>query len=144
MNFITSCLSTGNLLGQRCRQVTAVWGHRGMCDKMQESKLKPAQDSRPSFKVPGYRPSEMDKKFLLWVGRYKSADQIPETLSFETIDAARNKIRVRVAYVMMALTLVACGVMVFTGKQAVRRNESLIAQNLEKKARWREEAKKDA
>lgn len=36
---------------------------------------------RASFKVPGYRPSETDKKILLWAGRYKTADQIPEFVS---------------------------------------------------------------
>lgn len=36
---------------------------------------------RASFKVPGYRPSEMDRKILLWSGRYKTADQIPEFVS---------------------------------------------------------------
>lgn len=37
---------------------------------------------RASFKVPGYRPSEMDRKILLWSGRYKTADQIPEFVSW--------------------------------------------------------------
>lgn len=36
---------------------------------------------RAGFKLPGYRPSEMDKRFLLWSGRFKSADQIPELVS---------------------------------------------------------------
>lgn len=38
--------------------------------------------ARASFKVPGYRPSEMDRKMLLWSGRYKTADQIPEFVSW--------------------------------------------------------------
>lgn len=33
------------------------------------------------FKIPGYKPSEMDKKFLLWSGRFKTVDQIPEFVS---------------------------------------------------------------
>ncbi|XP_019218662.1 protein FAM162B isoform X1 [Oreochromis niloticus] len=97
---------------------------------------------RPAFRVPGYRPSDMDKKMLIWSGRFKSADQIPETVSFEMIDAARNKIRVKAAYVMMAATIGACMIMVFMGKRALARNETLTALNIEKKARWREELKK--
>lgn len=37
--------------------------------------------------------------------------------SFEMIDNARNKIRVKAAYVMMALTIGACVVMVILGKR---------------------------
>lgn len=38
-------------------------------------------EPRPAFRLPGYRPSDMDKKMLIWSGRFKSADQIPETVS---------------------------------------------------------------
>uniref|UniRef100_A0A3Q0SRE0 Family with sequence similarity 162 member A n=1 Tax=Amphilophus citrinellus TaxID=61819 RepID=A0A3Q0SRE0_AMPCI len=143
MNFIRSRLYLGSFLGQR-RQVTQIWSHRGMCDKLQEPKAasSPATPPRPLFRVPGYRPSEMDKKMLIWSGRFKTVDQIPETVSFEMIDAARNRIRVKAAYVMMAATIGACMVMVFMGKRALARNETLTALNIEKKAKWREEKKK--
>lgn len=36
---------------------------------------------KAGFKTPGYRPSEMDKKILVWSGRFKSKDQIPEFVS---------------------------------------------------------------
>ncbi|XP_014870819.1 protein FAM162B [Poecilia latipinna] len=139
MNFVRSRLSVGSLLGQRVR---------GMCNKLPEVKTEsssaaPAQEPRPSFRPPGYRPSNMDKKMLVWTGRFKSAEQIPETLSYETIDSARNKIRVKVAYMMMVLTLGACVLMVIMGKKAAGRNESLTAYNLEKKAKWREEIEKE-
>ncbi|XP_017261798.1 protein FAM162B [Kryptolebias marmoratus] len=139
MNFVRCRLSVRNLLGQRIR---------GMCsNKVQETKAESspaasAQDSRPLFKVPGYRPSEMDKKILIWAGRFKSADQIPETVSFEMIDSARNRIRVKAAYVMMAMTLGACVLMVVMGKKAAGRNESLTLYNMEKKAKWKEQTEK--
>lgn len=79
----------------------------------------------------------------MWAGRFKSPEQIPETISFETLDAARNKLRVRACYVMIALTLGACLVMVISGKQAAKRHESLTSMNLEKKAKWREEMQKE-
>lgn len=41
------------------------------------------------------------------------------------IDAARNKIRVKAAYLMMALTIGACVVMVFMGKR-VSNNHALV------------------
>ncbi|XP_073344275.1 protein FAM162B [Pagrus major] len=148
MNFVRSRLSVGNLIGQRCRQVTETWSHRGMCNKPQEAKAEPpppppttapAHANRAGFRVPGYKPSAMDRRMLLWSGRFKTADQIPEFVSFEMIDAARNKVRVKTCYVMMAATIMACMVMVIMGKRAAGRHESLTKQNMEKKARWREE-----
>lgn len=77
---------------------------------------------------------------LIWAGRFKKEDEIPETISFEMLDAAKNKLRVKISYVMIALTIMGCILMVIEGKQAVKRHESLTSLNLEKKARLREEA----
>ncbi|KAK3541457.1 hypothetical protein QTP86_025952 [Hemibagrus guttatus] len=129
---------------------------------------------RVGFKMPGYRPTEMDKKILLWAGRFKSKEQIPEHVSeggmtclsvivkevwplylsvtvkgawppylFEMIDAARNKVRVKACYVMIAMTIGGCIVMVIMGKQAVSRHDNLTSRNMEKKARLREEAQRE-
>lgn len=125
--------------------MTETWSLRAMCNKPEEVKSQPPPavpapaEPRPAFRLPGYRPSEMDKKILIWTGRFKSVEQIPDTVSFETIDAARNKIRVKTAYIMMALTIGACLVTVLLGKRAAGRNESLVSHNMEKKARWRQE-----
>ncbi|XP_054478547.1 protein FAM162B [Anoplopoma fimbria] len=147
MNFFRSRLSIGNFIGQRCRQVPETWSHRGMCNKPQEVKAEPLPAvpepaPRAGFRLPGYRPSNMDKKILLWSGRFKTADQIPELVSFEMIDAARNKVRVKACYVMMATTIGACLVMVLMGKRAAGRHESLTGQNMERKAKWKEELQK--
>ncbi|KAI2649008.1 protein FAM162B-like [Labeo rohita] len=98
---------------------------------------------RLGFKLPGYRPSEWDKKMLVWSGRFKTTEQIPDFVSFEMIDAARNRVRVKACYVMMAMTILACLVMAVSGKKAASRNENLTTWNMEKKARWREEAQKE-
>ncbi|XP_048360509.1 protein FAM162A-like [Sphaerodactylus townsendi] len=115
---------------------------RRLCSKPQEGDAPKTSGgpSGASFKLPGHKPSNWDRKFLVWTGRFKKEEDIPETMSFEVIDAARNKMRVRMAYLMIGLTIVGCVVMVISGKQAVKRHESLTSQNLEKKARWREEA----
>ncbi|XP_015282885.1 PREDICTED: protein FAM162A [Gekko japonicus] len=104
---------------------------------------KPPEGSAPKpsgFKLPGHKPSEWDKKILVWTGRFKKPEDIPETLSFEVVDVARNKVRVRISYLMIALTIMGCVAMVISGKRAVGRHESLTSMNLEKKARLREEA----
>uniref|UniRef100_A0AAY5K4A7 Family with sequence similarity 162 member B n=1 Tax=Esox lucius TaxID=8010 RepID=A0AAY5K4A7_ESOLU len=121
-------------------------GLRRMCSKPQPenpeaSPVAPTHAPRPGFKLPGYRPSPMDQRILVWSGRYKTPDQIPDLVSFETLDAARNKLRVKACYGMIVITILACLITVIMGKRAAGRNESLTALNMEKKARWREEAK---
>lgn len=130
----------------RMTRGTQMMFNRTLCTKTQEGsaqKPKPAA-SGSSFKLPGHKPSDWDKKFLIWSGRFKKVEDIPETVSFEMIDAARNKMRVKMSYLMMALTVVGCIIMVIVGKRAVGRHESLTSQNMEKKARWKEEAAQSA
>ncbi|XP_040921333.1 protein FAM162B [Toxotes jaculatrix] len=148
MNFVRSRLSVGCLLGQRYRPAAETWSYRGMCNKPQEVKAEPpsavpAGASRPGFRIPGSRPTELDKKILIWSGRFKTVDEIPELVSYEMIDAARNKIRVKACYLMMGVTIGACVIMVILGKRAAGRHESLTTLNMEKKAKWREALQKE-
>ncbi|XP_032621245.1 protein FAM162A isoform X1 [Chelonoidis abingdonii] len=118
---------------------------RGFCSKSQEgSKQKPEVGGHSTFKVPGHKPTDWEKKVLMWSGRFKKVDDIPETVSFELIDAARNKLRVKISYLMIALTVLGCIVMVIEGKRAVGRHESLATQNMERKARWRDDIAQSA
>ncbi|KAK1343950.1 hypothetical protein QTO34_014507 [Cnephaeus nilssonii] len=110
----------------------------GFCTKPQKSPKPPSQTY--SHRVPLHKPTDWERKILIWAGRFKKEDEIPETISFEMLDAAKNKLRVKISYVMIALTVVGCVLMVIEGKQAVKRHESLTSLNLEKKARLREEA----
>nr|KAF6477507.1 family with sequence similarity 162 member A [Molossus molossus] len=112
----------------------------GFCTKPQESPKAPSHTY--SHRVPLHKPTDWEKKILIWAGRFKKEDEIPETVSFEMLDAAKNKIRVKISYVMIALTVAGCILMVIEGKKAARRHESLTSLNLEKKARLREEAMK--
>ncbi|XP_037133396.1 protein FAM162B isoform X1 [Syngnathus acus] len=149
MNFVRNRLSFSNFSGPRWRPVTEAWSLRGMCNKSQGIKTEPPAaapaETAPhlGFKIPGYKPSELDKKMLLWSGRYKTVDQIPKLVSYEMLDAARNKVRVKACYVMMAATIGACLLMVLLGKQAAGRNESLTGQNMERKAKWKEELQRE-
>ncbi|KAJ8413170.1 hypothetical protein AAFF_G00091660 [Aldrovandia affinis] len=132
------------------RPVLNARGPRSLCSKPQESSQEPATNTptpvvpgRSAYRVPGYRPSDFDKKILIWSGRFKTKEQIPEQVSFEMIDGARNRIRVKACYVMIVLSIISCLGMVILGKQAVGRHESLASQNMEKKARWRAEAERE-
>ncbi|NWY91399.1 F162A protein, partial [Loxia curvirostra] len=107
--------------------------------------IKPPQDlqtkskSRSASGVPGYRPTLWDRRFLLWAGHFKKPEDIPETVSLDTVRAAKTTLRVKFSYVMIALTIVGCITMVIRGKQAMKRHESLTNINLEKKAKLRAE-----
>ncbi|NXR68728.1 F162A protein, partial [Rhadina sibilatrix] len=105
--------------------------------------MKPHQDlqskGRSASGVPGYKPTEWERRFLLWAGHFKKPEDIPETVSLDTVRAAKTTLRVKFSYVMIALTIVGCIVMVIRGKQAIKRHESLTSINLEKKAQWRAE-----
>ncbi|KAF3836556.1 hypothetical protein F7725_029114 [Dissostichus mawsoni] len=145
MNFVRTRLSLGNFIGsdrslkhgatEGCA-VNQRWSKQSLLQP-QQSQLQQPQQSQHQHQVPGYKPSNMDKKFLLWSGRFKTEDQIPEIVSFEMLDAARNKARVKACYAMMAVTIGACLI------TAAGRNESLTVQNMEKKARWREEMQRE-
>ncbi|XP_017352814.1 protein FAM162B [Cebus imitator] len=87
-----------------------------------------------------HRPSQFDKKILVWTGRFKSMEEIPPWVPPEMIDTARNKARVKVCYIMIGLTIIACFAVIASAKRAVERHESLASLNLAKKAKLREEA----
>uniref|UniRef100_A0A5F8H445 Protein FAM162A n=1 Tax=Monodelphis domestica TaxID=13616 RepID=A0A5F8H445_MONDO len=110
---------------------------RGFCSKPQESKAS----SQHIYKtrVPLHKPTPWEKKIMVWSGRFKKEDEIPETISFEMLDAAKNRFRVRVSYLMIALTILGCVIMVIQGKQAVKRHETLTSLNLERKALLRKQ-----
>uniref|UniRef100_A0A452T762 Family with sequence similarity 162 member B n=1 Tax=Ursus maritimus TaxID=29073 RepID=A0A452T762_URSMA len=87
-----------------------------------------------------HKPSQFDKKILLWTGRFKAMEDIPPRIPPEMIDAARNKARVKACYIMIGLTIIACFAVIASAKRAAERHESLTSWNLAKKAKWREEA----
>ncbi|XP_051869596.1 protein FAM162B-like [Pristis pectinata] len=92
-------------------------------------------EGRPAFKLPGHKPSSFDKKFLIWTGRFRREEDIPAEVSVEMIHAARNKIRVKGCYLMVVMTIIGCIGTIISGKKAAKRQESLTAMNMEKKAK---------
>ncbi|KFV58006.1 Protein FAM162B, partial [Tyto alba] len=89
------------------------------------------------------KPTDFDKKVLVWAGRFKKKEDIPKYISSEVLDAARNSVRIKVCYIMIALTLLGCLAMVITGKEAAKKDHTLLRANIEKKAKWKAEVEKD-
>ncbi|XP_077335761.1 protein FAM162A-like [Lithobates pipiens] len=97
---------------------------------------KPENEGQ-SFKISTHRPSNFEKKILLWGGRFKKESDIPEFVSYEMVDGAKSKVRVKFSVIMMLLTIMGCIGMVISGKRAAGRHETLANLNLEKKARFK-------
>uniref|UniRef100_UPI00358E2275 protein FAM162B-like isoform X1 n=1 Tax=Myxine glutinosa TaxID=7769 RepID=UPI00358E2275 len=91
--------------------------------------------------LPYRRPTLLDKRILLWARRHKTFDDIPEVVSFQMINTAKNRLRVKIAYIMIIFTIVGCFIMITSGKKAFARQESLAQLSRKKIDRWREEAK---
>ncbi|KAM5145287.1 protein FAM162B-like [Mantella aurantiaca] len=89
------------------------------------------------------KPSDFDKKVLVWSGRYKKPGDIPEYVSSESISAAKSNIRVKVCIAMIAGTIIGCIFMVISGKKALREDRTLVQINLEKKMKWKQEAERE-
>ncbi|XP_038272823.1 protein FAM162B-like [Dermochelys coriacea] len=115
---------------------------RTLCNKEEATKKVISQTAIPgraTFRN-DRRPTAFDKKILLWAGRFKKEEDIPVLVSSEVIKAATNRVRIKICYITMALTLLGCLVMISSGKQAARRDDTLLRMNTEKKAMWRAEA----
>ncbi|XP_053328959.1 protein FAM162A-like [Spea bombifrons] len=85
------------------------------------------------------RPTGFDKKVLVWAGRFKKEEDIPEYVSCEVVSAARNNVRIKTCIIMIVCTILGCVAMVISGKKAVREDNTLLKRNIERKAKWREE-----
>ncbi|XP_078403081.1 protein FAM162B-like [Cetorhinus maximus] len=122
---------------------------RPLCSKVNQDNAVKATDpivravtpelACSAYKLQGRIPSPLDKRLLLWSGRFKTEQDIPEMVSIEMLYAARNKIRVKICYLMIGLTVVACLVMVASGKKAFKQHDNLTKWNLEKKAKLKEQ-----
>ncbi|KAG8448335.1 hypothetical protein GDO86_015429 [Hymenochirus boettgeri] len=84
------------------------------------------------------RPTDFDKKILLWSGRYKKQEDIPSFVSSEVLSAARNKVRIKVCYAMIIATVIGCIAMVISGKKALKEEHTLLHRNIERRNKLKE------
>uniref|UniRef100_A0A803JJG5 Protein FAM162A n=1 Tax=Xenopus tropicalis TaxID=8364 RepID=A0A803JJG5_XENTR len=98
---------------------TALQG-RSYCQAVKDiatKETKPQTNSGKHLFKHERRPTDFDKKILVWSGRYKKAEDIPEFISYETLSASRNKVRIKICYAMIAGTILGCIAMVISGKK---------------------------
>lgn len=60
------------------------------------------------------------------------------------MDKAKNRIRIRLANIMMTVTALGCVIMIFSGKKAHQRGESVAKMNTEWHQEYNKQAEKEA
>ncbi|KAI8041106.1 UPF0389 protein CG9231 [Drosophila gunungcola] len=81
--------------------------------------------------IKNHEPNNLERKMLVWTGKYKTQAEVPNFVSQDVMERCRNKMRIRLANIMIALTAIGCAIMVYSGKQAAKRGESVTKMNLE-------------
>lgn len=134
----------GRLLWQRVARplLRPVRAAGSKAKNTQDMALQAADPGKEAFRN-DRRPTNFDKKVLVWSGRFKKEEDIPKHISSEVLDAARNIVRIKVCYIMIVLTVLGCVAMIITGKEAAKKDQTLVRLNTEKKAKWRAEVEKD-
>jgi hypothetical protein len=123
---------------------------RTFCTPAQPPKAAPAapaaaaSDNSSPLSKGTHRVNEFEKKLLVWTGKYKTVEEIPGYVSQEAVDRARNKFRIRVANIMMLLTLIGCGFMIYSGKNSAERGDSVLKANQDWHREYNERAQKEA
>lgn len=88
-----------------------------------------------------HKVNNLEKKFLVWTGKFKTVEEIPTYLPPDVVDRARNRMRIRLANIMMAVTLIACLFVSISGKRAHERGESLQQKTIDWHKQLQEEQK---
>ncbi|XP_017042346.1 UPF0389 protein CG9231 [Drosophila ficusphila] len=94
--------------------------------------------------IKNHEPNNLERRMLVWTGKYKSPAEVPNFVSQDVMERCRNKMRIRLANVMMLFTIVGCAIMVYSGKQAAKRGESVTKSNLEWHKQFQEQREGEA
>lgn len=84
-----------------------------------------------NFEGTPHKVNNLERKFLVWTGKYKVVEDVPPFVSQSTMERCRNRMRIKIANYMMLATALGCLSMVFLGKRAAERGETIGKLNLE-------------
>ncbi|CAH1985159.1 unnamed protein product [Acanthoscelides obtectus] len=87
-----------------------------------------------------HKPNNLEKKFLVWTGKYKTVDEVPPLVSQVTMERCRNRMRIKISNYMMAATALGCFAMVYLGKRAAKSGDTVVKQNIE----WHKKIKEES
>ncbi|XP_031617627.1 UPF0389 protein CG9231-like [Contarinia nasturtii] len=86
--------------------------------------------------------SNWDKRVLVSVGKYKRIADVPKKVSYETIEHSRDRFRIKMVIYMMVVSAIISYVQIVRGKNAHKRGESVVNNNMEWHRKYNEEAAK--
>ncbi|XP_047497660.1 UPF0389 protein CG9231-like [Penaeus chinensis] len=85
--------------------------------------------------------NRLEKYLLVWGGKYNNVEDVPDLVSQDVLERARNKARIKINIWMGVATLLGCVYMIWSGKKAHREGQSLLNMNVEWHRRVNEEAR---
>ncbi|VVD01629.1 UPF0389 protein CG9231 [Leptidea sinapis] len=114
---------------------------RCMCTPSQQS--KPPVSSPSASLNTSYKPNDFQKFLLVWTKKYKNKDEIPNIVSIDLIDRARNEARIKLANILIFATILGCIYAVMSGKAAAKKGESVQQMNLDWHKQYAEQKNKE-
>uniref|UniRef100_A0A336JY21 CSON014439 protein n=1 Tax=Culicoides sonorensis TaxID=179676 RepID=A0A336JY21_CULSO len=78
-----------------------------------------------------HKPSDFERKLLVWAKKYKTVQEVPEYVKVETMERARNRFQIKVSNWLMIISGVFCVYLIYNGKNARDRGESITKSNLQ-------------
>ncbi|GFY60316.1 UPF0389 protein GA21628 [Trichonephila inaurata madagascariensis] len=82
-----------------------------------------------------HRPNTLEKYLLVWMKKYPSVADVPKYVTPDLMEKVRNKSRIKLNIIFCFITAAVCIVMIFSGKKAAERGESVRKMNIQ----WHEE-----
>ncbi|XP_018327883.1 UPF0389 protein CG9231 [Agrilus planipennis] len=91
-----------------------------------------------------HRVNNFEKRCLVWTGKYKTIEEVPGLVPQDVMEKARNRIRIRLANIMMILTALGCFFIVKSGKKLRDEGDSLSKRSMDWHQSLKDEAAKEA
>jgi len=82
------------------------------------------------------KPTDFQKKVLVWGKIYPSIAEVPERVSSSRMKKARDLFRIRVNLLMGLATLIGCGLMIISGRMMRDSGDSLDARGRAQLEEW--------
>ncbi|XP_043264385.1 UPF0389 protein CG9231 [Colletes gigas] len=100
--------------------------------KPNDQSSKPKNQESSEFQVHSHMhtPTAMDKKILVWVKRYSSIDEIPNQVTYDCIQRAHTKARIRVCNYLIVFALFGFIVSVWNGKRDIASGRHIISDKM--------------
>ncbi|CAG9859534.1 unnamed protein product [Phyllotreta striolata] len=76
-----------------------------------------------------HKVNNLERRFLVWTGNYKTVKEVPTYVSQSTMEKCRNRVRIKIANYMMLATVIGCFAMVYVGKKEAKEGVSLVKLN---------------